>query len=269
MIDRATEPTSGPTPGPTAEAVLALDAVTVGWPERPVVLHGLDLVIRQGERIALLGANGCGKSTLLQLLGGLVAPAAGTVSYRGQAVARGGTGRTPLGRQMRREIGVVFQQPEAMLFNPTVFDEIAYGPRRLGWADVDQQVQRWLRELDLDDLATAPPHSLSGGEKQRLALAAVLVLSPTLLLLDEPAANLDPRAAGWLGDFLLHTRATVVMSTHNLAMARDCTTRSLVLERGAGLLFDGSTAAALADDALMWRAGLRWRRPATGLGTAA
>ena len=239
--------------------LLLLDRLSAGWPDRPAVLSRLSLRLQAGERVALLGANGCGKSTLLQLLAGLIPYSAGTLHYRGQLLDRGGAGRSPLGRQMRRETGIVFQQPEAMLFNPTVFDEVAYGPRRLGWPDASDRVWRWLRQLRLDALAEQPPHSLSGGEKQRLALASVLVMAPGLLLLDEPAANLDPRSAGWLGDYLLQTPATVVMSTHNLAMARACTTRAVVLEPGVGVVFDGSTTAALADDALMWRAGLSWR----------
>jgi len=146
-----------------------------------------------------------------------------------------------------------------MLFNATVLDEIAWGPRRLGWPDTDARALRWARQLKLDALLDHPPHSLSGGEKQKLALACVLVLEPDLLLLDEPSANLDPASVGWLCDYLLDVKATVVMSTHSIGLAAELADRCIVLERDTGIVFDGALKQMLDDPGLLVRAGLAYR----------
>jgi cobalt/nickel transport system ATP-binding protein len=146
-----------------------------------------------------------------------------------------------------------------MLFNPTVRDEIAYGPRRLGWADAEERTARWAAELRLDALLDKAPFALSGGEKQKVALAALLVLEPRLLLLDEPSASLDPRTVGWLVDYLQDSPATVVASTHNLSMAAEFGQRCLILDGGAGFAYDGPVEPALGDLALLERANLAHR----------
>ena len=153
-------------------------------------------------------------------------------------------------------MGLLFQHPEAMLFNPTVRDEIAYTPQQLGRTG---RVEHWVEQLGLAALLDKPPYVLSGGEKQKVALACVLAVEPSLLLLDEPTANLDPRAAGWLVDHLLATRQTAVVSTHNLSMAAMLGCRCLVLGEGGRLLFDGPIQAALADIELLEAANLAYR----------
>jgi len=243
-------------PGPS---LIELDRVSFGWPEAPAVQCDLSLRIDAGEKLVLLGANGSGKSTLLQLLAGLVFARTGQYRHGGHVVTEAGTRRGDWARSFRRQVGIVFQHPEAMLFNATVRDEIAYGPRRLGQADAVERAGHWAGQLGLGNFLDRPPHSLSGGEKQKLALACVLVLEPALLLLDEPSANLDPKTAGWLSEHLLDTPATVVMSTHNLSMAAEFGDRCVVLEQGGGILFDGQLEVATAEVELMVRAGLAWR----------
>lgn len=239
--------------------MIELDQISFGWPDAPPVQRDLTLGIGAGEKLVLLGANGSGKSTLLQLLAALVFARTGQYRYGGQLVTEAGARRGDWARRFRRQVGIVFQHPEAMLFNATVRDEIAYGPRRLAQADAVERAEHWALQLGLGALLDRPPHSLSGGEKQKLALACVLVLEPALLLLDEPAANLDPKTAGWLSEHLLDTPATVVMSTHNLSMAAEFGDRCVVLEQDAGILFDGALAEATVDVELMVRAGLAWR----------
>jgi len=239
--------------------MIELDAVAIGWPDAPPVQSGLSLRIQTGEKVALMGPNGCGKSTVLQLLAGLVFPVHGHYLYHGQKVTPAQLRQRGWARGFRREVGLVFQHPEAMLFNATVGDEIAWGPRRLGWPDADARALRWARQLKLDALLEQPPHHLSGGEKQKLALACVLVLEPELLLLDEPTANLDPQTVGWLCDYLLDSSATVVMSTHSIGLAAELTERCIVLERGGRVVFDGVIGQMLDDSELLIRAGLAYR----------
>jgi cobalt/nickel transport system ATP-binding protein len=196
--------------------MIELAGVELTWPGGRPLFRELSLEIGAGEKVVLLCANGSGKSTLFKLLNGLVFPTAGELRYRETAVTRAALRNRGWSRRFRQETVLLFQHPEAMLFNPTVRDEIAYGPRQLGLPDVEQRVKRWARELGLTKLLNKPPFALSGGEKQRLALATVLVLEPVCLLLDEPTASLDPRRAGWLVDFLIDAAATVVVGTHNL-----------------------------------------------------
>ena len=243
--------------------MIELTGVHLSWPDAaglPVpALGGIDLRIAAGEKVVLLGANGGGKSSLLKLLNGLVFAERGSYRFDGTALSPRQFADKTWARRFRQRSVLLFQHPEAMLFNPTVREEIAYGPRRLGWADVDERVQHWARELRLGALLDKPPFMLSGGEKQKVALAALLVLEPDLILLDEPTASLDPRSSGWLVDFLLDTPATVVVSTHQLSMAAEFGQRALVLGEDHRLLYDGPIDAALADLDLLVRANLAHR----------
>lgn len=243
--------------------MIELDRIGYRWPDgdRPgrTVFDGLSLKIAPGEKVVLLGANGCGKSTLLKLMNGLIFPVTGEVRYAGRILEKSALAERPFARVFRQECVLLFQHPEAMLFNPTVRDEIAYGPRRLGLADAEGRVARWAEALGLDALLDAAPWSLSGGEKQKVALACLLALEPRLLLLDEPAASLDPATVGWLIDTLLDSERTVVVSTHNLSMAAELGSRAVVLGPGGELLFDGPMKMALSGMALLERAKLAHR----------
>ncbi|WP_063887563.1 energy-coupling factor ABC transporter ATP-binding protein [Pseudorhodoferax sp. Leaf265] len=235
--------------------MIELERAAFGWAEAAPVWSEVSLRVQPGEKLVLLGANGGGKSTLLQLLDALVFPTAGQYRYDGEAVTPARARRTDWARRFRREVGLLFQHPEAMLFNPTVRDEIGYGPRRLGLPDAERRIGDWAARLRIAHLLDKPPFLLSGGEKQRLALACVLVMEPRLLLLDEPLAHLDPRTAGFLLDWLAQSPATVITSTHQLASAPRLGARALVLA-GGGLAHDGPLSAALADTALLTRAEL-------------
>jgi len=230
--------------------MLELDHVSFGWSEDKPVIEELSLKIREGDKVVILGANGCGKSTLLKLMNGLVAPQAGTVAY---------LGKPPAGRDFRAQCALLFQHPEAMLFNPTVREEIAYGPRQLELPDIDARVADLAQALGLIHLLDAAPFLLSGGEKQKLALACLLAVEPRLLLLDEPSASLDPATVGWLIDTLLESNITVVAATHNLSLAAELGSRCLVLGARGRLLYDGPVTAALKDMTLLEEARLAHR----------
>ncbi|KQP39749.1 energy-coupling factor ABC transporter ATP-binding protein [Pseudorhodoferax sp. Leaf274] len=235
--------------------MIELERAAFGWPDAAPVWAGLSLCVQPGEKLVLLGANGGGKSTLLQLLDALVYATAGQYRYDGDVVTAARARRTDWARRFRREVGLLFQHPETMLFNPTVRDEIGYGPRRLGLPDAEARIADWAARLRIAHLLDRPPFLLSGGEKQRLALACVLVMEPKLLLLDEPLAHLDPRTARWLLDWLAQSPATVITSTHQLASAPQLGARALVLADGS-LAYDGPLGQALADADLLARADL-------------
>lgn len=242
------------------ETLMELRRADFAWPDEPSLLHGLSLTIAAGERIVLLGANGCGKSTVLKLLNGLIEPTRGEVFWRGNPITRAQLQRGGKARAFRRSCVLLFQHPEAMLFNPTVREELAYGPRQLGLDAIDQRVARWSSQLNLEALLDKAPFTLSGGQKQKVALASLLTLDPELLLLDEPSTSLDPLTVGWLTDLLRHSGKTIVVATHNLSLAAEIGDRSIILGEDGHILFDGPVQRALTDSLLLERARLA-RRP--------
>jgi cobalt/nickel transport system ATP-binding protein len=157
------------------------------------------------------------------------------------------------------QLAQVKRGPTAEQITPTVREEIAYGPRQLGLTDTAARVDHWAGELRLTGSLDKAPFNLSGGEKQKVALACLLALEPELLLLDEPAASLDPATVGWLVDTLVSSDRTVVVSTHNLSMAAELGNRCIVLGQLGEILFDGPVRMALTGMALLEKAGLAHR----------
>lgn len=239
--------------------MIELREVGFRWPDEPPLLEKLSLRVAAGDKLVLLGANGCGKSTLLKLMNGLIEPQSGAVLWQGRPLTRAALRADGMAREFRRACALLFQHPEAMLFNPTVRDELCYGPRQLGLADAEDRAMRWAAELGLESLLDKPPFLLSGGQKQKLALGCLLALDPEILLLDEPTASLDPATVGWLIDTLLHSGKTVVTATHNLSLAGELGDRCVVLGAGGEILFDGPTRMALSGVSLLERAGLAHR----------
>jgi cobalt/nickel transport system ATP-binding protein len=219
-------------------------------------LVDIHLRIAAGEKVVLLGANGTGKSTLLKILDGLIKPDQGSYRYKGETIDPRRLRDPTQNRRFRAEVALLFQNPDAMLFNPTVYDEIAFGPRQLGLPDVDARVRHWAGSMGLTPHLDRLPFSLSGGEKQKLALAALLAVDPQLLLLDEPAAALDPRSTGWLVDFLAELPCTMVVTTHNLSLAPELGSRALVLGEDHRLIHDGPLEPFLADQEKLLAANL-------------
>jgi cobalt/nickel transport system ATP-binding protein len=211
------------------------------------VLREIGFLVRPSERIVLLGCNGSGKSTLLKILNGLIAPTEGRFVYRNEEITQTKLKAADLHRRFRSEVVLLFQNPDAMLFNPTVFDEIAFGPRQLGLSDVETRVRHWADQVGVTAHLARPPFSLSGGEKQKVCLAALLALEPKVLLLDEPTAALDPRSTGWLVDFLSSLPVTTLTTTHNLSLAPELGSRALVLGEDHRLIYDGDIQPLLSD----------------------
>jgi cobalt/nickel transport system ATP-binding protein len=200
-------------------------------------LRGLTLGIPEGSRVALLGANGSGKSTLLRMLDGLYFAESGSIRFRGKELTERRFEDDQFAYEFRRQVGLVFQNPDVQLFNPTVFDEVAFGPLQLRWPkpEIRERVAQTLDRMGIAHLKDRIPHRLSGGEKKRVALASVLVLDPSVLLLDEPTAGLDPRSQSQLIDLLVGWAGgtkTVITATHELGDLEDIADRCFVLDQG-------------------------------------
>ena len=217
-------------------------------------LDGLNLTIMPGERVALLGANGSGKSTLLSVLDGLYFPERGSVTFQGNILTEQRmSGEVEF--DFRRRVALVFQNPDVQLFNPTVFDEVAFGPLQMQWPkeQIQVRVNEMLDQMEIAQLKDRSPHHLSTGEKKRVALASVLILDPEVLLLDEPTAALDPKSESQMIDFLVSCsggKRTVVTATHDLDLVEDIADTCHVFQRGR-IVAAGTPSEILNDQALL------------------
>nr|WP_255670047.1 ABC transporter ATP-binding protein [Aeromicrobium wangtongii] len=209
-------------------------------------LSGVDLHVHVGERVALLGPNGAGKTTLVLHLNGILQPSSGSVSVSGLPVEKANLA------EVRRRVGIVFQDPDDQLFMPCVRDDVAFGPANLGLrgAELEARVHRALTQVGMNDLADRPPHHLSYGQRRRVAVATVLAMEPEILVLDEPSSNLDPASRRELADIVRSLDVTVLMVTHDLPYALELCERSVILS-GGRIAADGTTVDVLTDTATM------------------
>ena len=202
--------------------------------EQENVLQDINFSVEEGESIVLLGNNGCGKSTLLKLLAGLIYPKDGNYSYKNNLITK--KYLKTHNKEFRKDISILFQTPDTMLFNPTVYDEILFSINEF---DVDADVKSIAKEFSIEHLLDKSPLKLSGGEKQKVAFATIFATNPKLLLLDEPTANLDPKSTGWFIDFLLEKKITTIISTHNLSLAYELGDRAIAMNEEHKIIFDG------------------------------
>jgi cobalt/nickel transport system ATP-binding protein len=249
-----------------SEVVFDLRHVSYSY-ENVNALRDVSLQIRRGERVALLGVNGSGKSTLIRLLAALSFPAKGNITFLGSNMTVSQLDKSEFFYPFRRQVGLVFQNPDIQLFNPSVFDEVAFGPLQLGWpkSQIRDRVLDTLTVMGIESLRDRPPHRLSGGEKKRVALASVLVLDPEVLLLDEPTAGLDPSSAAQIVTLLSSWKAgakTVITATHDLDVLEEIADRCCVLQSGR-LVADVKPLALLHDFDLMQRTSLIHPHPHT------
>ncbi|MBP6735204.1 MAG: ABC transporter ATP-binding protein, partial [Chromatiaceae bacterium] len=221
------------------------------YPDGTQALNGISLRVAHGERLALLGPNGAGKSTLISHLNGITQAQQGGIAIAGTLISRATVAR------VRERVGVVFQDPDNMLFMTRLADDIAFGPRNMGLpeAEVARRVTRALAEVGLTDLAAKPGLHLSFGQKKRAALAAILAMAPAVLILDEPTSNLDPRSRRAMIELLSGLAVTLIVATHDMDLAWTLCERAIVLDHG-GLVADGPARTLMIDEALMHRHGL-------------
>lgn len=223
-------------------------------------LDGLSLTIHQGQRIALMGANGSGKSTLLRLLDALYFAEGGSVTFCGESLTEKRLLDDEFSFQFRRRVGFVFQNPDAQLFNPTVFDELAFGPLQMRWPKqvITTRIKETLDRMEIAHLKDRAPHRLSGGEKKRVALASTLILDPEVLLLDEPTDALDPKSQGQIIDMLVSWSGgtkTVITATHDLDIVEDIADHAFIFQAGK-VFAEGAPVDLLRDEALLRRTNL-------------
>ncbi|MCX7944415.1 MAG: energy-coupling factor ABC transporter ATP-binding protein [Deltaproteobacteria bacterium] len=223
-----------------------------------VVLEDISLRIEEKERVVLLGVNGCGKTTLLKVLNGLIFPQKGEFYFEGIKIDRAFFKNEWNRRTFRNTSVMLFQSPDVMLFNPTVFDEIAFGLRQIkkDESKIKKKVEDIMGIFGLSKYRDSPPFELSGGEKQKLALASILAVEPKVLLLDEPMANLDPKSQGEIIDILYELNITTIISTHNLSMAPELGERTILLSGDHRIIYDGDTIELLNNEELLIRANL-------------
>ncbi|KAA1420481.1 ABC transporter ATP-binding protein [Mumia zhuanghuii] len=231
-------------PGPA----LQVEGLAYAYPDGRQVLYGVDLTVARGERVALLGPNGAGKTTLALHLNGILTAGAGTVTVAGMPV-----GKKHL-RDIRRRVGIVFQDPDDQLFMATVRDDVAFGPANYGvrGEELERCVVEALELVGMLDAIDQAPHHLSLGQRRRVALATVLAMRPEVLVLDEPSTFLDPAARRELVETLDGLDVTLLMVTHDLPYALQLCERAVILSDGV-IAADGPTVDVLTDSALMAR----------------
>ena len=235
--------------GGAVDASLEVSGLAYAYPDGTQALFGVDLTVARGERVALLGPNGAGKTTLILHLNGILHGGLGTVRVGGLQVEPADKKAI---REIRRRVGIVFQDPDDQLFMPTVREDVAFGPGNLGirGAELDGRVESALTRVGMLEAADRPPQHLSFGQRRRVAIATVLAMEPEILVLDEPSSNLDPASRRELAEILVSLDVTVLMVTHDLPYAAQLCPRSLILSGGL-IAADRPTGQLLADDELL------------------
>jgi cobalt/nickel transport system ATP-binding protein len=216
--------------------IVEVQNLTHTYPDGTAAVRGISFRIHHGEAVAVVGANGAGKSTLLLHLNGYLTPQSGMVRIGDFPLTKATV------RDIRKTVGMIFQDADDQLFMPTVYDDVAFGPQNLGLPpeEIEARVLQALIRTGTEHLRERPPYKLSGGEKRAVAIATVLAMSPDILVMDEPSSNLDPRARRSLIELLAGFHHTKIIATHDLDMVLDICRRTIVLHRGE-IKADGPT----------------------------
>jgi len=214
---------------------IELENVTYYYPDGSLGVKDVTIRIRRGERVALIGCNGCGKSTLLLLMAGLIKPKFGIVKIFGKDIKDWDKG------ELRKTVGILFQNPDDFLFNPTVKEELLYTPAQLDipFEEALNMVKHYAKMFNLEEILNKPPFRLSGGEKKKVALACVMMLNPQILLLDEPTTNIDGKTRKKILKFIEEFEGTLVLATHELDIATRIVDRVIILSMNKTILADG------------------------------
>lgn len=216
------------------------------YPDGSKALDGINFRIMHGESVGIVGANGAGKSTLISHMNGYLLPAKGTITIGDMQLNKSTINNA------RKTVGVVFQNPDDQLFMPTVFDDVAFGPLNLGMTEerVLERVNEALNTVGCLHLKDKPPHHLSMGQKRAVAIAGVIAMQPDILVMDEPAASLDPKSRRQLINLLKEFRHTKIIASHDLDLIMDVCGRCLVISDGK-VAADGTTGELLTNEKLL------------------
>lgn len=228
------------------EDSIVVENVRYTYADGSLALDNVSFVVRQGEAVALVGPSGAGKSTLLLCLSGFLFPQRGDIYIEGTRLTKKNV------REIRKRIGLIFQNPDDQLFMPTLYDDIAFGllNRGVEGEELDKRVRNAIEERGLKGLEKKFPGRLSGGQKRLASLASVLVMEPEILLTDEPSSNLDPKSRRDLINNLASLKNTRIIASHDLEMALDLCKRAILLDRGK-IAADGDAAVIMSDRKLM------------------
>lgn len=226
--------------------IVKFENVKYTYPDGTMALKGLNFLITHGESVGIVGANGSGKTTLLMHLNGYLLPTSGTINI-GDLILNKHTRQ-----EIRKKVGVVFQDPDDQLFMPTVFEDVAFGLLNMGLDEktVEEKVKKALETVHCYELKDKPPHHLSGGQKRAVAIATVIAMDPDILAMDEPSSNLDPKSRRSLINLLKEFRHTKIIASHDLDMILDVCERCIVIRDGVAVA-DGPSEKILSDEKLL------------------
>jgi cobalt/nickel transport system ATP-binding protein len=222
-----------------------MNGVSFKYEDNTPALEDINLRLEKGEKVAILGPNGAGKSTLIKLAAGLLNPDSGTVKVFGKVMSKKNS------QELRKGVGLLFQDPDDQIFVPRVWDDVAFGPINLGYGEeeVKELVKDALKESGLEGFDDRVPHHLSYGEKKRVAIAGILAMKPQILLLDEPTSNLDPKGRIELMSIIESSCDTIVIATHDVSIAAQIADRGIVLNRK--VIANGSMRELFSNDELL------------------
>ncbi len=230
--------------------IIYIKNLSFDYPDKKEVLSDINLTIKAGEDIALIGRNGAGKSTLLMSMVGILS-VVGEIEISGIKMKKENLG------EIRRRVGFVFQNPDDQLFMPTIFDDISFGPLNFGFSkdETEKKVKDVLKIVGLEGYDFRKPHHLSLGEKKRAAIATILVLEPEVIIFDEPTLALDPGGCRKIIKFIKSIKSTKIVATHDLEMVLELCNRVILMDNGK-IVADGNTKEILADRKLMYDTGM-------------
>ena len=227
---------------------LEIESLGFSYEDGTVALENVSLSLERGEKVAIVGPNGAGKSTLLHLIAGFRMPFTGKVLIDSRTLTESSAA------DLRKMVGLLFQDPDDQIFMPTVEEDVAFGPRNLKLEDIDGRVSKGLRSAGVETLAKRKTHKLSYGMKKRVAIAGIMAMDPSILLLDEPTSGLDPRARSELIKLLKGMDRSMLIATHDLEAAAEIVDRAVVLN--VGILMEGTMSDLVMSRDVLERAGL-------------
>lgn len=215
----------------TGKSIIEVENVTYRYPDKTLAIKNMSFEIKPGECLGLIGPNGAGKSTLFLILMGFLKPEEGSISIFNQKLGK----KTK--KDIRKKIGMVFQDPNDQLFSPTLWEDIAFGPYNLGYEkeEIDRRVEKSLQIVGLERFKNKAPHYLSFGEKKKAALATILSMDPKILLLDEPFSNLDPESYSDILEIILKYRKaglTIIIATHDVDVLPHLVDKCILIDQG-------------------------------------